>query len=84
MGIDMIEAEEMSIISTMMDDLKFLKKKAAEMEGQIQALADMHGDSDLEVRGEYLDHLDELEANGKFEEFIDIAALRKRIEKEEN
>jgi hypothetical protein len=54
------------------------------MEGQIQALADMHGDSDLEVRGEYLDHLDELEANGKFEEFIDIAALRKRIEKEEN
>jgi len=84
MGIDMIEAEEMSIISSIMDDLRVLKNKVGEMEGQIQALADMHGDSDLEVREEYLVHLDELEENSKFEEFSDIASLRKRIEKEEN
>jgi ABC-type phosphate transport system auxiliary subunit len=83
-GIDMIEAEEMSIISSIMDDLRVLKNKVGEMEGQIQALADMHSDSDLEVREEYLVHLDELEGNSKFEEFSDIASLRKRIEKEEN
>ena len=82
-GIDMIEAEEMSIISSIMDDLRVLKNKVGEMEGQIR-LADMHSDSDLEVREEYLVHLDELEGNSKFEEFSDIASLRKRIEKEEN
>jgi hypothetical protein len=83
-GIDMIEAEEMSIINSIMDDLRVLKNKVGEMEGQIQALADMHNDSELEVREEYLVHLDELEGNSKFEEFSDIASLRKRIEKEEN
>lgn len=76
----MIEAEEMSIINTMRDDLRILKKKVEKMEGQIRALSDMHSDLDQEVREEYLVHLDELEANGKFEEFTDIAALRKHIE----
>jgi hypothetical protein len=84
MGIDMIEAEEMSIISSIMEDLRVLKNKVGEMEGQIQALTDMYSDSDLDVREEYLVHLDELERKGKFEEFSDIASLRKRIEKEEN
>ena len=84
MGIDMIEAEDMSIISSIMDDLRVLKNKVGEMEEQIKALADMHSDSGLEVREEYLIHLDELEGNSKFEEFSDIASLRKRIEKEEN
>jgi len=60
MGIDMIEAEDMSIISSIMDDLRILKNKVGEMEEQIQALADMHSDSDLEIREEYLVHLDEL------------------------
>ena len=76
----MIEAEEMSIISTMMDDLRILKKKVEEMEGQIRALSDLHSDFDQEVREDYLVHLDKLEANGKFEEFADISALRKNIE----
>jgi len=76
----MIEAEEMSIISTMMDDLRILKKKVEEMEGQIRALSDLHSDFDQEVREDYLVHLDKLEANGKFEEFADISALRKHIE----
>jgi hypothetical protein len=76
----MIEAEEMSIISTMRDDLRILKKKVEEMEGQIRALSDLHSDFDQEVREDYLVHLDELEANGKFEEFTDISALRKHIE----
>ena len=58
----MIEAEEMSIINTMRDDLRILKKKVEEMEGQIRALSDMHNDFDQEVREEYLVHLDELEA----------------------
>ena len=84
MGIDMIEAEDMSIISSIMDDLRVLKNKVGEMEEQIKALADMHSDSDLEVREEYMVHLDELEGNSTFEEFSDIASLRKRIEKEEN
>jgi hypothetical protein len=84
MGIDMIEAEEMSIISSIMEDLRILKNKVGEMEGQIQALTELYSDSDLEVREEYLVHLDELERKGKFEEFSDIASLRKRIEKEEN
>ena len=76
----MIEAEEMSIISTMRDDLRILKKKVEEMEGQIRALSDLHSDFDQEVREDYLVHLDKLEANGKFEEFADISALRKNIE----
>jgi hypothetical protein len=80
----MIEAEEMSLISSIMDDLRILKNKVGELEGQIQALTDMHSDSDLDVREEYLVHLDELERNSRFEEFSDIASLRKRIEKEEN
>lgn len=80
----MIETEEMSIINSIMEDLRFLKDKVGEMEEQIQALTDMHNDSELDVREEYLVHLDELERKGNFEEFSDLDSLRKRIEKGEN
>jgi hypothetical protein len=80
----MIESEDMSIINSIMEDLRFLKDKVGEMEEQIQALTDMHSDSELDVREEYLVHLDELERKGNFEEFSDLDSLRKRIEKEAN
>lgn len=80
----MIETEEMSIINSIIEDLRFLKNKVGEMEEQIQALTDMHNDSELDVREEYLVHLDELERKGNFEEFSDLDSLRKRIEKGEN
>jgi hypothetical protein len=53
-----------------------------EMEARLQALADMHCDSELEVREDYLERLDELEEKGEFEEFSDIEELRRRIENE--
>ena len=74
----MIEAKEMSIISSMMDDIKALKKRVEEMEERLQTLADLHNESELEVREEYLTHLDELEEKGEFEEFSDIGELRRR------
>ncbi|MCU0638145.1 MAG: hypothetical protein MUE87_05965 [Methanothrix sp.] len=80
----MIEAEEKSVISSIMDDLRILKKKVDLMEGQIQALADMHNDINLDLREEYLLHLDEVEEKGEFMVFSDIAALRKHVEEEEN
>ncbi len=84
MGLDMIEAKEMSIISSMMDDIKVLKKRVEVMEERLQTLTDMHSEPELEVRDEYLAHLDELEEKGEFEEFSDIGKLRRRIEKAEN
>jgi hypothetical protein len=84
MGSDMIEAKEMSLISSMMDDIKVLRKRIEEMEERLQMLADLHSESELEVRDDYLAHLDELEEKGKFEEFADIGELRQRIERAEN
>jgi hypothetical protein len=83
MGLGMIEAKEMSIISSMMDDIKALKKRVEEMEERFQTLADMHRESELEVRDEYLSHLDELDEKGEFEDFSDIGELRRRIENAE-
>jgi hypothetical protein len=76
----MTEAKETSIISSMMDDIKVLKKRVEEMEERLQTLADMHSESEFEVRDEYQSHLDELEEKGEFEDFSDIKELRKRIE----
>ena len=84
MGLGMIEAKEMGIISSMMDDIKILKKRVEEMEERLQTLADMHSESEFDVRDEYLSHLDELEEKGKFEEFSDIEELRRRIENAES
>lgn len=80
----MIEAKETSVICSMMDEIKVLKKRVEEMEERLQALADMHDESVFEVRDDYLVHLDELEEKGEFEEFTDIGELRRRIEKAEN
>ncbi len=74
----MIEAEEMRVIGSMMDDIRALKKRVVEMEAQLQALVDMHRDSELEVREDYVERLDELEEKGEFEEFSDIEALKRR------
>jgi len=84
MGLDMIGAKDMSIISSMMDDIKALKKRVEEMEERLQTLADLHNESELEVRDEYLSHLDKLDEKGEFEEFSDIGDLRRRIENAES
>jgi hypothetical protein len=80
----MIEAKETSIICSMMDELKVLKKRVEEMEERLQTLTDMHSESAFEVRDDYLVHLDKLEEKGEFEEFTDIGELRRRIEKAEH
>jgi hypothetical protein len=80
----MIEAKETSIICSMMDELKVLKKRVEEMEERLQTLTDMHSESAFEVRDDYLVHLDKLEEKGEFEEFKDIGELRRRIEKVEH
>jgi len=82
MGLDMAEAKEMNIIDSMMEDIIVLKKRIEEMEERLQALADMHNES--EIREEYLEHLDQIERNGEFEDFSDIGALRRRIENAES
>ena len=84
MGLGMIEAKEMGIISSMMDDIKVLKKRVEEMEERLQTLADMHSESEFDFREEYLSHLDGLEEKGEFEEFSDIGELRRRIENAES
>jgi hypothetical protein len=80
----MIEAKETSIICSMMDELKVLKKRVEEMEERLQTLTDMHSEFAFEVQDDYLVHLDKLEENGEFEEFTDIRELRQRIEKAEH
>jgi hypothetical protein len=81
----MIEAKETSIICSMMDEIKVLKKRVEEMEERLQTLTDMqHSESAFEVRDDYLVHLDKLEEKGEFEEFTDIGELRRRIEKAEH
>jgi hypothetical protein len=80
----MIDAEEMRIISSILDDIQVLKKRVEEIEERLQILADLHGDSNLEAQEEYIAHLDELEENGEFEEFHSIEELKNRVEKAEN
>jgi len=80
----MIEAKETSIICSMMDELKVLKKRVEEMEERLQTHTDMHSESAFEVHDDYLVHLDKLEEKGEFEEFTDIGELRQRIEKAEH
>lgn len=62
---------------------KALKKRVEEMEERLQTLADLHNESELEVRDEYLSHLDELDEKGEFERFSNIGELRRRIENAE-
>jgi len=82
--MDMIETREMSLISSMMDDIKVLRRRIEEMEERLQMLAELHGESEFDVRDEYIAHLDELDEKGRFEEFADIAELRRKIERVEN
>lgn len=82
MGSIMIEAQETRIISSMADDIKALKIRIEELEAQLQILMDMHGDTELELREDYLEDLDGIEEKGKFEDFSDFEELRRRIETE--
>jgi len=82
MGSIMIEAQETRIISSMADDIKALKIRIEELEAQLQILMEMHGEAELELREDYLEDLDKIEKKGRFEDFSDFEALRRRIEAE--
>lgn len=82
MGPIMSEAQETGIISSMADDIKALKIRIEELEAQLQILIDIHGDTELELREDYLEDLNEIEEKGKFEDFSDFEELRRRIETE--
>lgn len=79
----MLAAEDSAKLSSIMDEVRALRERMDTLEDLLQALIDLHTQA-YEIRDDYLEHLDELEKKGDFQEFSDIDDLRRLIENGEN
>ncbi len=79
----MLAAEDSAKLSSIMDEVKALRERMDSLEDLLQALIDLHTTA-YEIRDDYLEHLDEIEQKGDFQEFSDIDDLKRLIDEEEN
>jgi len=79
--LDMIEAEN-TAISSIQNDLRTLGKKVDRMEGMLETLIDIYTDTFYVVKDEYVEKLQKIRLEGKFEEFSDLESLKKSLEED--
>jgi hypothetical protein len=79
MVFDMIEAENTAIRS-IQDDMKVLREKVDRMEEMLETLIDIYTDAGYVVRDEYVEKLQKVCREGKFEEFSDVESLKRALE----
>jgi hypothetical protein len=76
--LHMIEAEN-TVISSIQNDLRTLGKKVDRMEGMLETLIDIYTDTFYVVKDEYVEKLQKIRLEGKFEEFSDLESLKKSL-----
>jgi hypothetical protein len=81
MVLDMIEAEN-AAISSIRNDLKILGEKVDRMEDMLETLIDIYTDSIYAVKDEYVEELQRIRRDGKFEEFSDLESLKRSLEED--
>lgn len=77
--MDMIEAEN-TAISSIQNDLKVLREKVDRMENMLETLIDIYTDAVYTVKDEYIEKLQKVRQEGKFEEFSDLESLKRSLE----
>jgi hypothetical protein len=77
----MIEAEN-TAISSIQNDLRTLGKKVDRMEGMLETLIDIYTDTFYVVKDEYVEKLQKIRQEGKFEEFSDLESLKRSLEED--
>ncbi len=77
--MDMIEAEN-TAISSIQNDLKVLREKVDRMEDMLETLIDIYTDAVYTVKDEYVEKLQKVRQEGKFEEFSDLESLKRSLE----
>ncbi len=75
----MIEAEN-TAISSIQNDLKVLREKVDRMEDMLDTLIDTYTDSFYTVKDEYIEKLQKVRHESKFEEFSDLESLKRSLE----
>ncbi|MCX6678290.1 MAG: hypothetical protein NTU95_10185 [Methanothrix sp.] len=79
--LDMIEAEN-TAISSIQNDLRTLGKKVDRMEDMLETLIDIYTDTFYVVKDEYVEKLQKIRLEGKFEEFLDLESLKRSLEED--
>jgi hypothetical protein len=79
--LHMIEAEN-TAISSIQNDLRTLGKKVDRMEGMLETLIDIYTDTFYVVKDEYVEKLQKIRLEGKFEEFSDLESLKRSLEED--
>jgi len=79
--LNMIEAEN-TAISSIQNDLKALGKKVDRMEGMLETLIDIYTDTFYVVKDQYVEKLQKIRLEGKFEEFSDLESLKRSLEED--
>lgn len=77
----MIEAEN-TAISSIQNDLRTLGKKVDRMEGMLETLIDIYTDTFYVIKDEYVEKLQKIRLEGKFEEFSDLESLKRSLEED--
>lgn len=77
--LDMIEAEN-TAISSIQNDLRELREKVDRMEVMLETLIDIYTDAVYTVKEEYIEKLQKIRQEGKFEEFSDLESLKRSLE----
>ena len=79
--LNMIEAEN-TAISSIQNDLKTLGKKVDRMEDMLETLIDIYTDTFYVVKDQYVENLQKIRLEGKFEEFSDLESLKRSLEED--
>jgi hypothetical protein len=77
----MIEAEN-NAISSIQNDLRTLGNKIDRMEGMLETLIDIYTDTFDVVKDEYVEKLQKIRLEGKFDEFSDLESLKRSLEED--
>jgi hypothetical protein len=79
--LNMIEAEN-NAISSIQNDLRTLGNKIDRMEGMLETLIDIYTDTFDVVKDEYVEKLQKIRLEGKFDEFSDLESLKRSLEED--
>ena len=77
----MIEAEN-TAISSIQNDLRTLGEKVDRMEDMLETLIDIYTDAFYVVKDDYVEKLQKIRREGKFEEFSDLESLKRSLEED--
>ena len=77
----MIETEN-TAISSIQNDLRTLDKKVDRMEEMLETLINIYTDAFYVVKDEYVEKLQKIRLEGKFEEFSDLESLKRSLEED--